>query len=89
MREIKGIHEMAYMSKHEVREYFSQYAEDFNTATLPSKKYYNIENWEREQLQKKAKKNKGKVGVLRNFVRFCFLSFCITESPVLIRRKKP
>ncbi|KAJ3093131.1 hypothetical protein HK102_007970 [Quaeritorhiza haematococci] len=35
------------VSKQDMREFFSEYAEDYNTATLPHEKYYDIENWER------------------------------------------
>jgi len=30
-----------------MKELFSKFAEDFNTATLPHEKYYNLEAWER------------------------------------------
>lgn len=29
--------------------YFKDYIEDYNTATMPSEKYYDIERWEMEQ----------------------------------------
>ena len=40
----------------EVMEYFKEYMEDYNTATLPHAKYYNFERWEaQEYARKKAK----------------------------------
>jgi hypothetical protein len=39
--------------KHELLEYFKEYVEDFNTATLPHEKYYNYEKWEMEDYAKK------------------------------------
>lgn len=34
-------------------EYFKEYAEDYNTATLPHAKYYNYEKWEMEEYARK------------------------------------
>ena len=31
---------------------FKEYAEDFNTATLPHEKYYNYDKWEMEEYQR-------------------------------------
>eukprot|EP00914_Ancora_sagittata_P022406 GHVO01044586.1.p1 GENE.GHVO01044586.1~~GHVO01044586.1.p1 ORF type:complete len:120 (+),score=28.80 GHVO01044586.1:63-422(+) len=33
---------------------FKEYVEDFNTATFPHKKYYNLDQWEIRRAQKKA-----------------------------------
>jgi hypothetical protein len=33
--------------------YFKEYCEDYNTATLPHEKYYNYEKWEMEEYNKK------------------------------------
>ncbi|KAL3925804.1 MAG: hypothetical protein SGILL_000152 [Bacillariaceae sp.] len=38
--------------KWEVQNYFKEYAEDFNTATLPHIKYYDYDKWEMEEYQK-------------------------------------
>ena len=46
------------MSKREIMEYFSSYIEDYNTATMPSEKFYNYDKWEMEQYHKKNKKRK-------------------------------
>ena len=34
------------MPKPELTGYFRDYAEDYNTATLPAEKYYDLEKWE-------------------------------------------
>ncbi len=44
------------LPKHEERELFKTYVEDYNTATLPHKKYYNIAAYEAKQRAKAAKK---------------------------------
>lgn len=36
------------MSRYEEKELFKSYMEDYNTATLPHKKFYNLEAWEKE-----------------------------------------
>ena len=38
------------MPKREQLEYFSEFCEDYNTATMPHKKYYNYEEWEMQEL---------------------------------------
>ncbi|XP_026194110.1 nucleolar protein 58 [Cyclospora cayetanensis] len=40
----------------EEKRLFSDFAEDFNTATLPHKKYYNLELWEAEERMRQAQK---------------------------------
>jgi hypothetical protein len=37
-------------------EHFKEYAEDFNTATLPHEKYYNYDKWEMEEYQRQKEK---------------------------------
>lgn len=37
----------------ELASLFSDFAEDFNTVTLPHKKYYNLEGWEAKQAKKR------------------------------------
>lgn len=32
-------------SQRELKEHFSSFAEDYNTATMPSEKYYNMRKW--------------------------------------------
>lgn len=46
------------LPKFEERELFRTYMEDFNTGTLPHRKYYNLELYERRRAEKAAKKNK-------------------------------
>ncbi|KAI8814782.1 hypothetical protein BJ742DRAFT_784400 [Cladochytrium replicatum] len=36
------------LSPRQTKEYFSEYVEDYNTATLPHEKYYDIDKWDRE-----------------------------------------
>ena len=36
-------------------EYFKEYAEDYNTATLPHVKYYDYDRWEMEEHQRKKR----------------------------------
>lgn len=44
------------LPKHEERELFKTYVEDYNTATLPHKKYYDVAAYEAKQRVKSAKK---------------------------------
>lgn len=37
------------LTKREEKELFAEYAEDFNTSTLPHEKYYDLDKWERSQ----------------------------------------
>ncbi|CAM9444569.1 unnamed protein product, partial [Phaeothamnion confervicola] len=60
MREIKGIGGVLQLPKQEVREHFKGYIEDFNTATMPHKKFINYAGWEMEEYaRQKAKEAKG------------------------------
>lgn len=55
MLETKGIHIVAQsIPKYELKQHWDEYREDFNTATLPHKKYYHYETWELEQQQKQS-----------------------------------
>lgn len=47
--------------KYELMEYFKEFKEDYNTATLPDKKYYNYDQWEMDEYnkQKALAENKG------------------------------
>jgi chromosome condensin MukBEF ATPase and DNA-binding subunit MukB len=38
--------------KWELQQYFATYVEDYNTATLPHKKYYDYDKWEIDEYQK-------------------------------------
>ena len=37
------------MSKRDEKELFAEFAEDFNTSTLPHEKYYDLDKWERSE----------------------------------------
>ena len=51
LEEVKGI--MSFNGpKWELQNYFKDYMEDFNTATLPHVKYYDYDKWEMEEYQK-------------------------------------
>lgn len=39
----------------EITKLWEDFAEDFNTATLPNEKYYNLEGWEAKQARKRKK----------------------------------
>ncbi|MEW5303490.1 MAG: hypothetical protein WDW36_006176 [Sanguina aurantia] len=59
------------MSKAEEKELFRDFMEDYNTATLPHRKYYNLDVYEREKAAKEAIKaakagGKGKAKTLIN-----------------------
>ncbi|KAI8812263.1 hypothetical protein BJ742DRAFT_673880 [Cladochytrium replicatum] len=36
------------LNTRQTKEYFSEYVEDYNTATLPHEKYYDIDKWDRQ-----------------------------------------
>jgi hypothetical protein len=51
MEEVKGV--LSFTGpKWELQDYYKEYMEDFNTATLPHMKYYNYDKWEMEEYQK-------------------------------------
>jgi hypothetical protein len=45
-----------FLSLKDRKELFQSYMEDYNTCTLPSMKYIDINVWEREEARKKAEK---------------------------------
>lgn len=53
--EVKKI-EVDNMPKFEEKELFKEYIEDYNTATMPHKKYYDLDIYERRKLVKAAKR---------------------------------
>eukprot|EP01035_Chromulina_nebulosa_P018916 gene18916-24720_t len=53
MTEVKGQPGILGQSKFEIMKAFKSYIEDYNTATLPHKKYYNYESWEIEDYKSK------------------------------------
>lgn len=44
LSEVKGV-AMDMCSRREIADYFSSYVEDYNTATMPSEKYYDMRKW--------------------------------------------
>jgi len=42
-----------------MKDLFKEYIEDYNTATMPSKKYYNLTVWDKLQTHKRSKKIRG------------------------------
>ena len=52
LAEVKGVTSFT-GPKYELLEFFKEYAEDFNTATLPHMKYYDYDKWEMEDYAKK------------------------------------
>ncbi|KAL7487219.1 hypothetical protein ACHAW6_012820 [Cyclotella cf. meneghiniana] len=48
--------------KHELLEYFKEYAEDYNTATLPHEKYYDYDKWEMQEYERKKREAQIKAG---------------------------
>jgi len=52
------------LAKWEISNYFKEYAEDFNTATLPHEKYYDYDKWEMEEYNKRKKDAQSKKGAV-------------------------
>lgn len=52
LREVKGLAPEG-MPRGELAERFKDYAEDFNTVTLPHDKYYDLDAWEFEEMRKR------------------------------------
>ena len=48
--EVKGIQYEA-CGQRELKEHFDSFCEDYNTATMPSKKYYNLAAWHAKELE--------------------------------------
>lgn len=64
LEEVKGVPLGANVSKYEVSNYFKDYAEDFNTATLPHEKYYDYDKWEMEEYARQKEESFAKSSVL-------------------------
>eukprot|EP00889_Picochlorum_renovo_P003610 jgi/Picre1/30640/NNA_006001.t1 len=47
--EVKGVKDVESMARSQEKELFRSFIEDFNTATLPHKKYYDLERYERHK----------------------------------------
>lgn len=52
MTEVKKLPGVLGQGRREIMEYFKQFIEDYNTATLPHNKFYNYERWEMEEYQR-------------------------------------
>lgn len=62
LEEVKGVPQGTNVPKWELSESFKEYAEDFNTATLPHIKYYDYDKWEMEEYKKKKEESESKKG---------------------------
>merc|ERR1711957_776153 len=47
------------MGQMEMKNLFKEYIEDYNTATMPSKKYYNLQLWDAMMSKKRQQKKRG------------------------------
>merc|ERR1712039_215365 len=47
------------MGQMKMKDLFKEFIEDYNTATMPSKKYYNLQTWDQMQTNRRQKKLKG------------------------------
>jgi len=54
LSEVKGVPQEA-LRPYEIKEHFASFCEDYNTATLPSEKYYNLAKWYAGEQERKAK----------------------------------
>lgn len=52
LEEVKSVPPSSSLPKWELQNYFKEYAEDFNTATLPHIKYYDYDAYEMDQYSK-------------------------------------
>lgn len=52
LEETRGIPQGSNVTKNELANYFKDYMEDFNTATLPHIKFYDYDKWEAEEYQR-------------------------------------
>jgi hypothetical protein len=65
------------LPKFEEKELFRTFMEDFNTGTLPHKKYYNLDLYEQRRAEKAAKKG-------RPQVRLCVCVYMHMNSSVVV-----
>lgn len=63
MAEVKGIPSFT-GPKWELQNYFAEYCEDYNTATMPHVKYYNYDEWEMNQYKEQQQETSAKGGVI-------------------------
>jgi len=67
---VKGIPQGTNVPKWEMAEAFKEYAEDFNTATLPHEKYYDYDKWELEEYNRRKEDSTSKKGVISDEFQF-------------------
>ena len=53
LEEVKRVN-LESVTKHEEREYFKEYAEDYNTNTLPGEKFYDLDRWTKAESARRA-----------------------------------
>lgn len=70
MEEVKGVPQGANVPKWEVTNFMKEYAEDFNTATLPHEKYYDYDKWEMDEFNKRKEESKRKKGALSDEIEY-------------------
>jgi len=70
LREVKK-EEPTMMSRRDEDEFYKDFCEDYNTATMPSEKYYDMRKWEVQQ-RAKAEKQRKKMADDPNNVRTVF-----------------
>mmetsp|Transcript_1566 Transcript_1566/g.2290 ORF Transcript_1566/g.2290 Transcript_1566/m.2290 type:complete len:343 (-) Transcript_1566:206-1234(-) len=68
LAEVKGIQAFT-GPKWELMNYFKEYMEDYNTATMPHVKYYNYDKWEMEEYQRQKKNTAAIGGVISDEAR--------------------
>ena len=62
------------LPKAEEKELFRTFCEDFNTATLPHKKYYDLDEYERKRADESARRGLSEVRIYhpaRSFPNVC------------------
>ena len=57
LKEVKNLN-IESISNVEEKKRFDDFAEDYNTATFPSKKYYDLKRWELKEALKALRKKK-------------------------------
>jgi hypothetical protein len=60
MEEVKKMPGITGQSRGEVMEWFRTFMEDYNTATMPHEKYYNLEAWEMRDYREKQEDERRK-----------------------------
>ena len=84
--EIKKVNVEA-LAKWEEKELFAEFMEDYNTGTLPHRKYYDLMAFAREKALRAAKKGKDagvSVTALRNACCACLFALAFDSMPHLL-----